>query len=93
MSKDAKNSEGVTDAPNPDFMTMDEVRAALPIPISARTIWRMIAKKQFPQPIRMTVKTAFFKTHEVEAFIERKLDGGPIVTRTQGPARGSYGKL
>ena len=40
------------------------------IGISARTLWRMVARGRFPQPVRMNRKLVRWKSRDIDAYID-----------------------
>jgi predicted DNA-binding transcriptional regulator AlpA len=51
-----------------DLLTSDQVAARRNV--SVRTLWRLVAAGNFPQPIRFNRKLVRWKTVEVDAYVE-----------------------
>ena len=43
--------------------------------IGERTVWRMLARGQLPQPVRLSRKLVRFRTAEIEAHVRRQAAG------------------
>lgn len=56
--------------PEPDalFLTSDQV--AQMILVSVRTLWRMVKKDQFPQPVRYNRKLVRWRVEDVRTYID-----------------------
>ncbi len=42
--------------------------------LSHMTIYRLIKKKEFPSPVKLTVKTSVWPENEVRQFIKRRME-------------------
>ena len=68
-------------APAPEApLLIDAGRVALLLGVSTRTVWRMVERGQFPQPVRLNRKFARWKRSDVLAWVEA--DRGTILAAT-----------
>ncbi len=58
---------------NPDLLTVEQVAKRLSV--SARTVWRMLARGTLPQPIRYSRKLVRWKSTDLAAWLEQQSPG------------------
>jgi excisionase family DNA binding protein len=61
---------------SPDLMTVKQV--AHQLHVSPRTIWRYVARKQFPAPLRLSRARVRWRRDDIHTYLERMIDGKPL---------------
>jgi predicted DNA-binding transcriptional regulator AlpA len=56
--------------PGKDLLTARDVACRLSIGV--RTLWRLVAQKRLPQPIRYTRKLVRWKTMDIDRYIQSR---------------------
>ena len=54
--------------PGPDLLAAKDVARRLSV--SVRTIWRLVAEGQFPQPVRYSRKLVRWKASDIDRYIQ-----------------------
>lgn len=65
------NTETSTTLPETGFVRQSQLKGI--IPFSAATLWRKVAKKTFPAPVKLSVGVTAWKVEEVRAWMESPL--------------------
>lgn len=52
-----------------EFLTVDEVAHRLDL--SRRTIWRYVADRAFPEPVRFSKKRVRWRSRDIDAYLAR----------------------
>lgn len=70
MSGDTKPSQRRSPSPHRELLRTAELIELLPF--SRSTLWRLVARNEFPQPLRLSTGVIAWRLDEVERWIEER---------------------
>lgn len=93
--KNTKADDNVTDTPvtMQAYISRADLLALFPVPMSAQKLAWLVKGSDFPKPITLSRGDVWYPADAAMAWLAATFGPQPLVTRSKGGRRGSYGKV